>query len=59
VSAPQPVDRTSLVLALFAFGLVNLAVILYFAGVAAEPVVTGLLVVGVLCGVPAWMRLRR
>lgn len=58
-SSPQPVDRTALVFALFAFGFVNLAVVTHFAGILPRPVVVGLLAVGVLCGVPAWLRMRR
>ena len=58
-NSPQPVNRSALVLALFAFGFVNLGVVLHFADAASQPIVTTLLVVGVLCGLPAWIRLRR
>jgi len=56
---PQPVDRGALAYALFAFGFINLAVVLYFAGIGGKPVHTVLLACGALCAVPAWIRLRR
>lgn len=56
---PKPPDRTTLALSLFAFGFVNFAVILHFAQAAGKPLVMGLLGVGILCGLPAWIRMRR
>ncbi len=57
--SPQPVDRKTLALALFAFGLINLAVVLFFADAVAKRTAFILLLFGLLCAVPAWIRLRR
>ena len=56
---PQPLDRNALGLAMVAFGLVNLGVILYFADASPLWVVKGLIVAGAAFAFAAWWRLRR